>query len=341
MTHRSQSPPRPSVALALPLAGVLALAGCGATPAAEVIAGDGVLCDISQRLAADDLRVSCLLQPDDDPHQFRLTPEQSRAMGQARLVLINGYGLTPALARQSGGEGGAVAVAELAVPQSPLLENGHGHGDGDSHSHGDSHDQSHAQDERDPHVWHDPRQAAAMVGLISERLQALDPAAAGRIQQRSAAMQQVLEQLHQWNRRQFASIPGTPILATGHRAFASLARAYQLQELPLVDGSSSSDVLRPQELEAVLGQLRQRQVPSLLAEQLPASKAMARISAVSGVPLAARPLLADGLAPAEAGIPPNLISTLTANTCLIAASLQGRCDSQAQQQLISRWLAIR
>ena len=308
----------------------LALTGCGAPPPAEVIAGDGVLCDITQRLAADDLRVSCLLQPGDDPHQFRLTPQQSRELSQAELVLINGYGLTPSLAGQSK----AVAVAERAVPGSPELK-------ALQDSHGDHHEEGHDHGDRDPHVWHDPSQASAMVQLVAQQLEQLKPAARPRIAARARAMTAVLGQLDRWNRQQLATIPVARPLASGHRAFASLARAYGLQELPLVDSMSSSDNLRPQAFQAVVKQLKQEQVPMLFSEQLPPSKALQRISALSGVPLSAEPLMADGLAPAGDGSASSLVATLSANTCLIVNGLGGRCDRASQEALIESWQAIR
>jgi zinc/manganese transport system substrate-binding protein len=312
----------------------LALTSCGAPPPAEVIAGDGVLCDITQRLAADDLRVSCLLQPGDDPHQFRLTPQQSRELSQAQLVLINGYGLTPSLAGQSK----AMAVAERAVPGSPelkALQDSHG----DHHEEG--HTDGHAHGDRDPHVWHDPSQASAMVQLVAQQLEQLKPAARPRIAARARAMTAVLGQLDRWNRQQLATIPVARPLASGHRAFASLARAYELQELPLVDSMSSSDNLRPQAFQAVVKQLKQEQVPMLFSEQLPPSKALQRISALSGVPLSAEPLMADGLAPAGDGSASSLVATLSANTCLIVNGLRGRCDRASQEALIESWQAIR
>ena len=82
---------------------------------ANVVAADGALCDITRRLADGDLQVSCLLEGGDDPHHLQLTPAQTRQLSQAQLVLINGYGLTPAL----GALPGAVKVAEIAVPDSP------------------------------------------------------------------------------------------------------------------------------------------------------------------------------------------------------------------------------
>ena len=312
------------------LAGALALQACQPVRPPEVIAADGVLCDITQRLAADDLRVSCLLQPGDDPHQFRLTPQQSRELSQAQLVLINGYGLTPALASADKPETArsrTAAVAELAVPNSPVLD-------------GDGHDEvEHAHGDRDPHVWHDPQQAAALVTEVASQLSQLKPAAQERITARAKAMTATLQQLDAWNRRQLATIPAARPLATGHRAFASLARAYGLQELAVVDATSSSANLRPQAFQAVVERLRRERVPMLFAEQLPADKALQRVSSLSGVPIAAEPLVADGLAP-EPGGNGNLVATLTANTCRIVNGLGGRCDPSGEQALNQRWKAI-
>lgn len=314
----------------LAMAIAVGLSACSSAPSADVVAADGVLCDLTRRLAGTELVVDCLLQPGDDPHQFRLTPSQSRSIRQASLLLINGYGLTPALASQPR----SIAIAEQAVPDSPRLEPPPGGGD---HGRGDGHDHGHG--DRDPHVWHDPRQAAAMVRRVAALLQERRPPAGQAIAARERAMLGVLDQLDRWNRRQFATIPGPRSLATGHRAFASLARAYDLKEWPVVDAMSSSDSLRPQAFQAVVGSLREQRLPMLFAEQLPASRALLRISALSGVPLAAQPLVADGLAPAGGG-EADLISTLTANTCLIVEGLGGRCDRAAQTALIQRWRAI-
>jgi zinc/manganese transport system substrate-binding protein len=322
------------VAAAANLGMALALAGCRTPQPPEVIAADGVLCDITQRLTAADLRVSCLLQPGEDPHQFRLTPRQSRELSQAPLVLINGYGLTPALTSHSG----ALAVAERAVPNSPQLTGP----PPDPHPEHNEPSAVHHHGDRDPHVWHDPSQASAMVQLVARQLEQLKPAAKGRIAARAQQMTELLGQLDRWNRQQLASIPTAKPLASGHRAFASLARAYGLEELPLVDGMSSSDSLRPQAFQAVLANLQEKKVPMLFAEQQPASKALQRISSLSGVPLAPAPLVADGLAKARAGSGSStLMATLTANTCLIVDGLGGRCNQASGASLVQRWQAIR
>ena len=330
MAHVLPSIPWPRLATTLLSSGSALLTACHSSPAVEVIAADGVLCDLTRRLAAADLRVGCLLAPDDDPHQFLLSPSQSRELRQARLVLINGYGLTPALESLPG----TVAVAELAVPHSPATAE-------TEHHDGHAQDSQHHHDGRDPHVWHDPLLAEAMLQLVSERLQRLRPAAAAAIAQRQQRMEQSLTALHRWNQRQFATLPPQPgnrTLATGHRAFSSLARRYGLTELPVVDGDSSSETLRPQALASVVQRLQREQIPALFSEQWPPSNAMARISALSNVPLAPGALRADGLAGDPRG---GLMATLTSNTCRIVDQLGGRCDRSGQTLLIEGWQAIR
>ena len=320
-------PPRLSRGLLLGGLALLA-AACqrpGDLPAVDVVAADGALCDITRRLAADNLAVSCLLGPNDDPHQLQLTPQQSRQLRQARLVLINGYGLTPALENRPG----VVKVAELAVPGSPRLAAGdghHAHGHSDSHGHGNSH----GHGDRDPHVWHDPRQAEALVATVSQRLQQLQPQAAPAIAGRAAALERSLQALDRWNRAQFATIPGARVLASEHRAFSSLARAYQLEELPVVDSTSSSDRLRPAGLSQVMEQLQRRRVASLFSQQAPPSRSLEQVSRLSGVPIAPQPLRADAGGD-------NLMATLTANTCRIVEQLKGRCDRAGGERLTQGW----
>ena len=318
----------PNLGPGLLLAGLTLLgAGCQRPVAVDVIAADGALCDITRRLASSDLAVSCLLGPNDDPHQLQLSPHQSQQLRQARLVLINGYGLTPALQKRSG----VVKVAELAVPNSPSLEAANRHDEPAGH---DAQDDSHAHGGRDPHVWHDPRQAAALVAAVSQRLQQLDPAAATAIAGRAAALERSLQALDRWNRAQFATIPGARVLASDHRAFASLARAYQLKELPVVDSASSSDRLRPAGLSQVMQQLRRRRVASLFSEQTPPSRSLQRVSSLSGIPIAPQVLRAD-----TGG--DNLMATLTTNTCRIVEQLKGRCDEAGRERLVADWDQIR
>ena len=293
-------------------AGVLFTPGpAGAT---TVVAADGVLCDLSRTLAAGLLQVVCLLPVGQDPHQAALRPRDRQLLAEADLVLVNGYGLTPALVKVQGRRP-QVAVAELAVPGSPGLEGGGG--------------------ARDPHVWHDPRHGAAMVRLIAERLAPFTSQNA-RLRSRSQQASVVLHDLDAWSVRQIATLPvQARVLASGHRAFRSFARRYGVRELAVIDSFSTAGLLRPQGLQQVSEVLRSSGARQIFPERLPPNKTLRRISQRSGVPLSPVALVADGLAPKA-----SYVATFTANVCTFVTGQGGRCDRAGAQRLEQRWAAI-
>lgn len=276
----------------------------------QVVAADGVLCDLTRTLAANQAQVVCLIPAGTDPHQAALRPRDRQALAEAQLVLINGYGLTPALERVAT-SAPRVAVAEQAVPQSP---------------------------DRDPHVWHNSSQAAAMVRVVEGRLLAVLPAAAASgVQQRSQAARAVLDQLGTWTGAQIRTVPeASRVLVTEHRAFSSLARRYGIRELPLLDSFTTAGVMRPASLAAMTKAIRESGTRQLFAESLPVSKTLQRLSRSSGVPVNPAPLVADGLAPGR-----STVQTATGNVCTFVNGQGGRCDTAAADRLAQRWAAIR
>lgn len=275
-----------------------------------MVAADGVLCDLTRSLSADQARVVCLIPAGTDPHQAVLRPRDRQALAEAQLVLRNGYNLTPAL------EGlnlraPQVAVAEQAVPASPG---------------------------RDPHVWQDSRHAAAMVQVVEDRLVALLPAqATPGIRRRSHAARDVLQALGVWTGAQIRTVPEAHrVLVSEHRAFSTLARRYGLRELPLRASFSSGGVLRPSGLAAMVRAVRESGTRQLFAESAPPTKTLRRVSRSSGVPLNPTPLVADGLAPGR-----SWVQTATANVCTVVNGQGGRCDSAGAERLAQRWQAVR
>ena len=120
----------------------------------QVLAADGVLCDLTRTLATSSFTVHCLLAGEEDPHTFSLSPEQRGRLEQADLVLINGHGLTPVLATLAEEER-TVAVAEaIELPSleetDPLPMDDHH----DDHGHDDHHELSHSESPDDHHDDH-------------------------------------------------------------------------------------------------------------------------------------------------------------------------------------------
>ena len=281
-----------------------------AAPPTTVVAVDGVLCDVARTLLQEQARVTCLVPPGANPHDLLLRGSDRQALSAAGLVLINGYNLTPAMNRVRV-SAPVVAVGERAVPRHKAV---------------------------DPHVWHDPAFAGAMVQETAKAVQPLlGNAQAGVLQRRRQAMQAVLTRLGAWSGQQVQTVPAAhKVLVSEHRAFSAFASRYGIRELPVIDTFATGGTLRPSSLAAISEAIRKSGTKAIFAEVLPPSKNLRRISSVSGVAIAKRPLYADGQAPGQ-----SLVETATANVCTFVAAQGGRCDQQAAAALQQQWAAIR
>ena len=341
----------------------------------QVVAADGVLCDLTRTLATPSIAVNCILSGGEDPHTFSLSPEQRGRLEQADLVLINGHGLTPALATLAE-EGRAVAVAEALALQSleadslPMVDDhdDHGHNKGDDHGHGDhhalNHEGSHQNDHGDedhhdlshggsadphhddhhghdhggvdPHVWHNPEHTQAMAMVVTQELTQLAPNEAPALQALNQEAVAVLKDMDAWAEQQVETIPARQrVLATRHKAFGHYAGRYGFRELPLLDSFSTTEALRPAALSNLRRDLTEANVIVLFPEQDPPGQSLQVISQQSGIPLSPRYLIADGLAPDQ-----STVETFVSNTCAITTGLQGQCDETAGQDLASRWRTL-
>ena len=297
----------------MPFPFVTAAAGtllAAASSAPTVVAVDGVLCDITKKLVADQARVICLIPPGSDPHTMALRPADRSNLSKAKLVLLNGYNLTPALKGVKAG-GPVVSVGEIAVPSNPL---------------------------NDPHLWHDPAIAGSMTNAVAVQLKPVfNGAQDAAIDQRSAAMDSVLSSLGTWTGQQIQTVPAEQrVLITGHRAYSFLARRFGIRELPVIDEYATGGRMRPSSLSAISKAIKKSGTKVIFPEALPPSKTMRRISKASGVPLASKPLFADGQAPGK-----SLVQTATGNICTFVVAQGGSCDEASAAQLQQRWASIR
>ena len=284
------------------------LAAASSTP--TVVAVDGILCDVTKKLVADQARVICLIPPGADPHTMALRPADRSNLAKANLVVVNGYNLTPALNGVKAG-GPVISVGEIAVPGNPA---------------------------NDPHIWHDPANTAAITNVVAAKLKSLfSPQQDAAIDQRRNAMGSVLNSLGTWIGQQIQTVPESQrVLVTGHRAYSFLARRYGVTELPVIDDYATGGRMRPSSLRAISKAIKKSGTKVIFPEALPPSKAMRRISKASGVPLASKSLFADGQAPGK-----SLIQTATGNICTFVVAQGGRCDEASAAQLQQRWAAIR
>ena len=304
----------------------------------QVVAGDGVLCDLTRTLATPAINVRCILSGGEDPHTFSLSPEHRSDLAQADLVLLNGLYLTPALAPLAQ-EGKALAVAEaIELPamesDSLSMTDDHDEHDGhDDHGHHDHHGHDHGG--VDPHVWHDPDHTRAMAVVITEELTRLVPKEAASLQALNQEATAVLQDLDAWTQQQVETIPPQQrVLATRHKAFGYYARRYGFKELPLLE-FSSNEAVRPAMMANLQRELAKANVVVLFPEQNPPGQALLVMAEQNGIPLSPQHLSPDGLFPDQ-----STVETFVTNTCAITNGLQGQCDEAGGEALAMRWRTL-
>ena len=282
--------------LLLTLAACLGLAGCdraeasapatASTPAAArpvVLATTSILADLAAQVAGPDATVTTLVGPDGDPHNFEPTPRSSVTLHGATLLLEVGLGFetwADKLYEASGSEARRVVVTDGLSP----LHAGHGDEMGGQAA-VCTVCASCGSGEADPHVWHDPGNASAMIERIAGALIAADPAAAdGYAARRDAAIAR-FDELDAWVGEQVARIPPERrILATTHDALGHFAGRYGFREINLL-GSVSTAAADPTAARtaAVIDEIRAAGVPAVFAENIGNPKMTRLVAEQAGV----------------------------------------------------------
>ena len=295
-----------------PLPCVLAVATHAQVQASQpiVVAVDGTLCDLTRTLAGRSASITCLVPPGGDPHSYRLKPSDRQAITKAALVVHSGFGLSPA-ARKLKTSGEVVAIGEVALP---------------------------SYRGNDPHVWHNPTNSAAMVGVLADSLVAVLPAdQKAAVSARSMKAKAVLMDLGNWMSVQLRALPESQrVLVIDHQTYSHLADRYGIKQISMLDSYTTGGVLRPSSLRKITSAVKSSGAKTIFSGYIPANKSLKRISRQTGLPIATTPLYGEGIAPGK-----NAVSTATLNICTFLKGQGGRCDQASADQLSARWQAIR
>jgi ABC-type Zn uptake system ZnuABC Zn-binding protein ZnuA/ABC-type Mn2+/Zn2+ transport system permease subunit len=240
----------------------LGAAGCGSasdagtttnadgTPAIKVIATTTQLGDIVREVGGDSVRLTQILKPNTDPHDYEPRPRDVVETAGAKVVFLSGDNLDPWMGdvvRQSGGSPEVVDLARSVPRRLP------GEKDGPQAS------------ASDPHWWHDPRNVEAAVLKIRDTLAAAEPRATAKI---DAGAEAYLAKVRALDRGIAACLQAVPAarrkLVTDHDAFGYFARRYGITVIGAVipsqttqaqpsagDISALASVIRAQGVKAV------------------------------------------------------------------------------------------
>lgn len=299
---------------ALSLAIALWMTACG-TPESDKATGDEdklqvvatstAIADLTARVGGDEIDLTGLLKPGDDPHVYEPVPRDSVKLEEAEIIFYNGYNLEPnliKLIRATGISAEKVAVAEVVPPL-------------DFDYNGDR--------APDPHVWGDAENGIKMVEAIRDALMKIAPEDGAEFEKNAAELIAELERLDVWITQQIASIPSDRRrLVTTHDAFQYYARAYGLEVTGTLIGISTEEQPSAQTVKNLAESIKQSRVPAIFAETTINPALIATVAEEAGVKIASRELYSDSLGPAGSE-GDSYVKMLAANTKAIVEALGG------------------
>jgi zinc/manganese transport system substrate-binding protein len=230
--------------------------------------------------------VNTLVGPDQDAHAFDPRASDIRQLSRADLIVTNGLGFDPWVARmiESARYAGPVVVASRDITP---LDSAHEHDTDGEHA---GHDHGAA----DPHAWLDVRNAMIYVRTIAAALIAADPAGASHYRANETAYLARLDVLDARLRTTFAALPEhRRIVVTPHDAFSYFAHAYGLRFLAPA-GLSNEAAPSAKTVAALIAQLRELKVDRFFIETLSDDRLVERIGQETGARMGGT-LYADAL----------------------------------------------
>jgi manganese/iron transport system substrate-binding protein len=304
----------------------------------KVLASHNVICDLVETIAQDTVDLTCLIDPNQDPHTYRPTPSQRKAMEEAQVIFYGGYQLEPQiinLLEATKTPAPKIAVYEQTVTKPIMAEHEHAEHEHTEHEHTEHEhtEHEHAEHEAveteqteqnlepDPHVWHNIENTVAMVDLIQATLLQLNPTKAPTYMQNSNALTGQLWQLDAWIKDQIATIPeGKRILVTSHDSLNYYVQAYHFEDYKTLQGLSLAAVPTASQVRELATEIKQTGVPTIFVESTANDRVIKNVASTADVKLSPEKLFVDGLGEAE-----NFTAMISYNTCAIVNGLGGEC----------------
>lgn len=192
----------------------------------RVLATTGMVADAARVIGAEAVEITALMGPGVDPHLYKASERDVRALAEADLVLYNGLHLEGKMAElftRLASSRHVVPVAG-AIPDSMLRH------------------PSEFAGHPDPHVWFDVAMWSHAVERVRDALGEADPEQREAFAARASAYLDTLRVLDAWARVEMARIPERQrVLVTAHDAFGYFGRAYGVEVVGLQGISTVSE----------------------------------------------------------------------------------------------------
>ncbi|MDR6815512.1 zinc/manganese transport system substrate-binding protein [Neorhizobium sp. 2083] len=180
----------------------------------KVVASFTVLGDVVSQVGGKHVKVTSLVGPNGDPHEFEPSPSDAKNLKAAQVAFVSGEGLEGWMDRlitASGYKGKPVVVSE-GISTRSMDEDG--------------------KTVTDPHVWNSPVNVKIWVSNIEKALSEADPGDAGAFKANAEAYLQKLDAMNAYAHSKFDNIPADRRkVLTSHDAFGYFGREYNVSFL--------------------------------------------------------------------------------------------------------------
>ena len=303
---------------ALAFAGLLATAtACGASSSAsdtsggrlKVVATTTQVADFVRNIGGDRVRVTQILKPNVDPHDYEPSPADVQAIAQADIVVESGVHLEKWLDQTiaSAGFHGTLVDSSTGV----TVRQGNGT---DEEAAGD------------PHIWHNPENAEIMSRNIAAAFDAKDASDKSTFDANLTAYTGKLNRLDTWIAQQIDTLPvAQRKLVTNHDAFGYYVDRYHLMFVgSIIPSFDTSAELSGKQLSGLVAKIKATGVKAIFSESSLPPKTAEAIGKEADIKVEAgeNSLYGDTLGPAgSAGA--TYLDMERHNTATIVGALKG------------------
>ena len=249
------------------LGALVVLAGAAAPASAktlEVVASFTILADVVAEIGGDHVKVTSLVGPNGDPHEFEPSPSDAKNLLAADVVFVSGNGLEGWMDRLTAASGfqGEPVVASEGIPTRSMEEDG--------------------KTVIDPHVWNSPANVEVWVKNIAAALAAADPEDAADFAANAARYTKTLRDLDAYARAAFAPVPPADRkILTSHDAFGYFGDAYGVTFLSPV-GLSTETEASARDVAKLIEQIKAEQVKVYFIENSNDPRLIEQIAGATG-----------------------------------------------------------
>jgi len=237
--------------------------------------------DLARQIGGDRVKITEIIRPGMDPHDFQPTTRDIRNVADADLVLFTGKGMEGFLGKLVDTVEGKTRFLDVSVgiPSLRMTEEG--------------------GVVEDPHWWHSVSNMRLAARNVAEALAKADPENSSYYGARLGILLDCYDGLERWIRVKVAELPRPQRkLVTSHDALQYFARDYGFVILP-VKGVSTGEEPSSKHVKELIGIIRKEGVKSVFFESIENSRAVDQIAQETGAHTGGI-LYSDGLGDKEA-----------------------------------------